>query len=75
MNRPGLRVVPPAVTATANGERVSMRLRDLFPLLDQARRSNLAWLRDLGDDTIDVSADLAEILNAYRAIVEERWRA
>jgi hypothetical protein len=44
-----------------------MTLRDLMPLLASAQRMNLTWLRDFLDDEIMVTADLHDVLMAYRA--------
>lgn len=46
------------------GVRVS--LGDVLPLLADAVSSNRTWLTDFADDEIEISADLHEVLQAYR---------
>jgi hypothetical protein len=41
---------------------VRLHLRDLWPLLIHAHRHNAAWLRDLENDEVIVTEDLAEII-------------
>lgn len=48
--------------------RVTVRLADLLPLLIDASQKNLAWIRDFGDDTVNVSQDLYEVALAYRSM-------
>jgi hypothetical protein len=46
---------------------VGIRLRDLLPLIALAQRRNYLWLQDFLDDEIRVTADLYEVLQAFRA--------
>jgi hypothetical protein len=50
---------PPATTRIA--------LRDLLPLVAMAQRLNMIWLRDFLDDEVVVTADLFEVLQAFRS--------
>jgi hypothetical protein len=45
---------------------VRMPLGDVLPLLAEAVASDRTWLRDFADDEITVSADLYDVLQAYR---------
>lgn len=58
---------PIPVTAT-----VSLKVKDVFPLLARAQRHHFAWLEDMADDQIIVTADLADILSHFRQIVDEK---
>lgn len=51
---------------------VRLKLRDLFPLLVKAHRFQYAWLKDLADDEIAVTEDLAEILAEFDAAQSDR---
>jgi hypothetical protein len=74
MARPQLRIYfgPQESTATTDVEmrppsqRVSVPLRDIFPVLADAVRSERTWLRDFADDEIEVSTDLYEVILAYQ---------
>jgi hypothetical protein len=46
------------------GVRVS--LGEVLPLLAEAVASDRTWLKDFADDEITVSADLYDVLQAYR---------
>ncbi|MCE9631462.1 MAG: hypothetical protein K8S94_12215 [Planctomycetia bacterium] len=50
--------------AVDQGVRVS--LGDVLPLLADAVASNRTWLADFADDEITISADLHDVLQAYR---------
>ena len=50
----------------AAGEKVTVPLADVMPLLADAVRSQRTWLRDFEDDEITVSMDLYEVLLAYQ---------
>ena len=52
-----------------------IRLRDLLPLLMHAQRYHHAWLRDLGDDEVQVTPDLAELLAEFRDVIDDKRRA
>jgi hypothetical protein len=45
---------------------VSVPLGEVLPLLADAVRSHRTWLTDFEDDEISISADLYEVLLAYR---------
>ncbi len=47
-------------------ETVTLSLGEIFPLLADAVRSERTWLRDFADDEINISADLYEVILAYR---------
>ncbi len=55
----------PAAEQTAC-ERVTLPLKEVFPLLADAVRSERTWLADFEDDEITISADLYEVLLAYQ---------
>ena len=44
---------------------VSVPLREITEILTDAARSNRAWLSDLADDEVQISADLYEVLCSY----------
>ena len=46
---------------------VKVQLVDLLPLVALAYRQNYAWLQDFMDDEVVITADLYEILQAFRA--------
>lgn len=54
-----LRDVPHADTVTVT-------LGDVLPLLADAVASDRTWLGDFADDEITISADLHDVLQAYR---------
>ena len=45
---------------------VHIRLGDLLPLVAFAQRQNYLWLQDFADDEVCITADLYEILRAFR---------
>src|SRR5262249_19118922 len=45
---------------------VRVRLGDLLPLIALAHRQNYVWLRDFLDDEVGITADLYEVLRAFR---------
>lgn len=47
-------------------ERVTLPLKEVFPLLADAVRSERTWLADFEDEEITISADLYEMLLAYQ---------
>lgn len=49
--------------------RVTVNAGEVFELLEDAVRSNRAWLADFADDTIEVPQDLYEVLIAYKRLV------
>lgn len=55
-----------ALASSTKPEQVSVPLRDVFPLLADAVRSDRTWLRDFADDEISISTDLYEVILAYQ---------
>jgi hypothetical protein len=47
-------------------EKVHVRLGDLLPLVALAHRHNYLWLQDFLDDEVSITADLYEVLRAFR---------
>jgi hypothetical protein len=45
---------------------VHVRLGDLLPLVALAHRHNYLWLKDFLDDEVAITADLYEVLRAFR---------
>jgi hypothetical protein len=45
---------------------VRVPLAEVLPLLAEAVASDRTWLRDFADEDITVSADLYDVLQAYR---------
>ncbi len=45
---------------------IHVRLGDLLPLIALAHRQNYLWLQDFLDDEVAVTADLYEVLRAFR---------
>jgi hypothetical protein len=63
-----LRVLPLSREAPRlHQELVDVTLGDLLPLIALAHRRNYVWLQDFLDDEVAISADLYEILRAFRA--------
>jgi hypothetical protein len=59
---------PPADEDTPKPEpQVRVRLGDLLPLFAIAQRMNYVWLQDFLDDEVVITADLYDILQAFRA--------
>lgn len=55
----------PAVAA-AGDTGVKVSLGEVLPLLADAVASSRTWLSDFADDEITISADLHDVLQAYR---------
>lgn len=47
-------------------QQVTVSVGEVLPLLADALASRRTWLRDFEDDEITISADLYEVLLAYR---------
>ncbi len=65
-----LRVYPSseeAFDADLPAPAIGIRLRDLLPLVALAQRRNYLWLQDFLDDEVRVTADLYEVLRAFRS--------
>jgi hypothetical protein len=63
VERPG---VVGFVDAPARGATVRVTLGEVLPLLADAVASDRTWLRDFADDAVEISADLHDVLQAYR---------
>lgn len=50
----------------AENQTVTVSLGEALPLLADAILNNRTWLEDFEDDNITLSADLYEVLQAYR---------
>jgi hypothetical protein len=63
-----LRVYPTSPDAVAEAQKPTVRvsLRDMLPLVALAQRRNYLWLQDFLDDEVCVTADLYEVLRAFR---------
>jgi hypothetical protein len=64
-----LRVLPLSrVTVThTKPETVDVTLGDLLPLIALAQRKNYVWLQDFLEDEVTITADLYEVLRAFRS--------
>jgi hypothetical protein len=63
VERPG---VVGFVDAPVRESTVRVTLGEVLPLLADAVSSDRTWLRDFADDSIEISADLNDVLQAYR---------
>jgi hypothetical protein len=63
---PSEETMPQTLNAPPKSEQVSVPLRDVFPMLADAVRSDKTWLRDFADDEISISTDLYEVILAYQ---------
>ena len=63
-----LRVYPVTREAPQAEQEPSVRvsLGELLPLVALAHRKNYVWLRDFLDDEVSITADLYEVLRAFR---------
>ena len=64
-----LRVYPSAHESSTHeipAPTVRVSLGDLLPLVALAQRHNYLWLQDFLDDEVCVTADLYEVLRAFR---------
>ena len=55
-----------AVVAAPRNDAVRVTLGEVLPLLADAVASNRTWLADFAADEIEISADLNDVLQAYR---------
>ena len=53
-------------SASAEANRVTVKLGDIFPILAEAVKSKRNWIHDFEDDEVAVSADLYEVILAYQ---------
>lgn len=56
-----LSIYPPSLPAT-----VTVRLRDMFPAIQSAATTRLAWVIDFADDPIVITKDLYDVLLTYQ---------
>ncbi len=64
-----LRVYPSSAESSRSelpAPSVGVRLGDLLPLVALAQRQNYLWLQDFLDDEVRITADLYEVLRAFR---------
>ena len=47
---------------------VHIRLGDLLPLVAMAQKMHFIWLKDFLDDEVCISADLHDVLQAFRGV-------
>lgn len=74
MGRPNLRIyygpadeaVDTMGAAQASGDRITVPLSEVFPLLADAVGSQRTWIQDFADDEVTISADLYDVLLAYQ---------
>lgn len=55
-----------ATPATHEPRTVSVPLEEVLPMLVEAFQSRRTWLEDFAQDEVQMSADLYEVLLAYR---------
>ena len=58
---------PEAACADLPEPEVGVRFGDLLPLVALAQRHNYLWLQDFLDDEVRITADLYEVLRAFRS--------
>jgi hypothetical protein len=56
----------PAVHTNTHTNQISVSVGEVLPLLADAINSQRTWLKDFKDDEMTISADLYEVLLAYR---------
>ena len=49
-----------------HGEKITVPLCEIFPLLADAVHSKRTWLEDFGDDEISISPDLYDVILSYQ---------
>ena len=54
------------MSGVADSKRVEVSLVDIAPVLADAFASGRGWLADFANDTIEIDADLYEVLLAYQ---------
>ena len=47
---------------------IRIRLGDLLPLVALAQKLHFIWLKDFLDDEVSISADLHDVLQAFRGV-------
>ncbi len=58
----------PTSWPTSSGEHVTVPLREILPILVDACLTRRAWVQDFQDEPVTLSADLYEVLQAYRFV-------
>lgn len=56
----------PDLAAGESGNRVTVSLGEVLPLLVDALQSKRTWLRDFEHDELSISSDLYELILAYQ---------
>ena len=67
--------IPTQSDATPDLGRVRVSIADALPLLMHAVHTNKAWVEDFAADSLDIPADLYEVLIAYKEHVDSQSRA
>jgi hypothetical protein len=64
-----LRVLPLSREAPTQPKQamIDVTLGDLLPLIALAHRKNYVWLQDFLDDEVSITADLYEVIRAFRS--------
>ena len=65
-NGPDQSVASLTVANHSRENAVRIPLGEILPLLADAVASNRTWLADFADDEVEISADLNDVLQAYR---------
>ena len=73
MGSPKLRIAGEPIKGQPTTEpTVRLRMEEVLPLLAHAHRNDSVWLKDMADDPIIVTMDLAQILHAFSTIEQEK---
>lgn len=74
MKKPRLRIFDESANCSQVGQEptVRLRLREIFPLLVHAHHFNHQWLKDLADDEIIVTHDVADVLRTYDELMQRK---
>ncbi len=76
MGKTALRLFPESYGAPLSPKpRVRLKLRDVFPLLVYAHRHSSVWLKDLANDEIVVTDDVADVLHSLGQLTGDERRA
>jgi hypothetical protein len=54
------------IAGTAAPKKIEVSLADIAPVIADAVASGRGWLADFADDTVQIDADLYEVLLAYQ---------
>jgi hypothetical protein len=63
---PGEDTLEDRPTSSVEHNQITVSVGEVLPLLADAVASRRTWLRDFEDEEITISADLYEVLSAYR---------